>query len=246
MIYTKNMKHKLFGAIFLCLILLASSVQAKGANSVDDGGWVKDHVKHGLTVYTRKVADSSILGIKTEGVINAPLPSIMANLRDVENSTEWIPDQISKITIEDVNDRKAITLSVSSMPWPLYDRELLLVNELKLDKKRKLLFVLSNSLEMPEIKVKDGQIRAHIGYSNMGMKPVGRNKTYVELTAFVDPKGSIPTWVTNFFQVKWPVQFLKDLEKRSNEVKPPLRPGLQKMLKDLLKLHNLPEDLFNY
>ena len=122
------------------------------------------------------------------------------------------------------------------MSWPVYDRTLILHNKLHLDKERKLLFVLSKTVPHKKAPQPERTIEAFVGYSNMGFRPVSRNKTYVELTAFIDPRGSIPSWLINFYQTSWPVDFLEAVEKRANEHNNPLRPGLQTMLDELLSL----------
>lgn len=215
--------------------------------SVNDGKWVKQRTRTDkrFSVYTRDEKGTDIVGIKVEGILEAPIMPILMNLRKVEGSSDWTPDQKEKKTVDNLGDVAAVTYSVSDMPWPIWDRSLLLHNELYLDKERKLLFVLSRSVEHKDYSKdysKDlERIRAEIRYSNMGFKPIGPKKTYVELTAFVDPRGSIPTWVVNFFQRKWPITFLKAIEERANKVKPEPNKGITKMLKELLSLLELDE-----
>ena len=100
-----------------------------------------------------------------------------------------------------------------------------------------MLFVVSRSVDFDRSKIPTHKktIEAIVGYSNMGFRPISKGKTYVEFTAWVDPKGSIPAWVINFFQKKWPVSFFKALEEHSTEHPVSLRHGLKQMLEDLLK-----------
>jgi len=203
----------------------------------DPKHWKKDRVIRGFTVYTSHKKDSKIVPIKVEGIIDAPITSIMEHLRNIETSTQWTPDLEEKITLEDDGPKKAITYSLTDMPWPIYDRVLILENELFLDKKRKLLFVLSKTVNFDRSKIPSHNktIEAMVGYSNMGFRPISKDKTYVEFTAWVDPKGSIPAWVINFFQKKWPITFFEALEEQSEDHPVTLRPGLMKMLRELLK-----------
>jgi len=232
-----SLRKKIVRIYLFCLGLsIFVPIWGLGANSVDDGGWKKNGHKNGYTLYSRKNAESKILPIKVEGVLNASIGSIMENLRTIEGSEIWTPDLLMKTTLEEKSPSRAITYSLTDMPWPLYDRRLVLDNELLLDKKRKLLFVLSKTVDFPSAPTPKYTIEAYVGYSNMGFRPIAKNKTYVELTAFIDPKGSIPAWLINFYQDKWPIDFLEALEERANKHNAPLRPGLQLMLDDLLKL----------
>lgn len=212
---------------------------------VDDGGWKEERVRRGYKVFTRKNQEKGILPIKVTGVLDAPIDYIMEALRDVEGQKEWTPDLLEKTTLKDLGPRIAITYSLTDMPWPIYDRRLVLHNELLLDKDRKLLFVLSKSVGHSGSPTPKKTIEAFVGYSNMGFRPIDQNKTYVELTAFIDPKGSIPTWIINFYQQGWPIEFLEALEERAQKNPKALRPGLREMLAELLKLMKLDEKMFD-
>lgn len=201
-------------------------------------GWRVESKKNGLTVYSREVADSDIVGIKAEGIVNASIEDVLANLRTVEGSEKWTPSVKRKVTIRNVSDLEAVTYTLNSMPWPVWDREMILHNILKIDYKKKLLFVMSKSVHddyknFPRAKK---SIMAQMDYSNIGFRPIGKDKCYVELTAFVDAKGEIPAWMVNFFQKKWPIKFLSSIEKQSYRYKPKLLPGIAKLVAELRKV----------
>lgn len=230
----------LFFSFLLTQACLPSENQ--GAN---DGHWIKDRVLNGYTLYTREKPQTSILPLKVEGIINASIDHIMENLRSVDGSETWTPDLIKKTTLKDIDPRTAITYSLTDMPWPVYDRRLILHNELKLDRERKLLFILSKSVPFPGAPAPADTIEAYIGHANMGFRPVTKDQTYVELTAFIDPKGSIPHWIINFYQKSWPIKFLRALEERSQTHRVNLRPGLKPMLSELLQIMQWDKKTFD-
>lgn len=237
------MFFKFFRILFLLFTVLITGHIA-ASNSSDDGKWRRDRYYKGFKIYTREEAGSDILGIKAEGHLDANIVDLLATLRDVKASNDWTPNQIIKETIENISDIEAVTGSVTDMPWPLLDRALILNNLLKLDKERKLLFVLSNSVEHPRAPKYEDTILAHVGYSNVGFRPISKNKTYVEMTVFVNPGGSIPRFLINFYQKKFPVKFLKQLERRALSHKTPLNPGIKALLVDLLNIINMPVSTF--
>jgi hypothetical protein len=223
----------------LCLIptitLLISTAlfSADFAGLYDDGGWKFIKEKNEFKIYSRQMPGSNIMGFKVEGHINTPLIDLMATLRNVGYSTQWQPDLLKKISIEDRGPTEAITYSRVDMPWPLDDRDYVLHNKLSIDKKRNMLFVMSKSATHSSYASKNDAIRANIGYSNIGFKPITKNRTYVEWTLFGDPRGNIPSWVVNFYQQSFPVSFFKTLENRANNKKIPVMLGLKKMLAEL-------------
>lgn len=240
---------KIFKSFFILMNLFLLSqglfAEAEIRGVVDDGGWKEHKHKEGYTIYVRKKKSSGILPIKVTGVLEAPIDFIMESLRDVEGQVKWTPDLLKKYTLKDLGPKAAITYSLTNMPWPIYDRRLVLHNELFLDKERKLLFVISKSVPFPNTPQPKKTIEAHVGYANMGFRPINKNQTYVEFTAFIDPRGSIPTWVINFYQQGWPIDFLDALEKNAQQNPKTLRPGLRDMLSQLLKEMNLDQNMFN-
>ncbi len=226
-------------------MILITCQQVFGMGAFFNKGWKKEKSREGFSVYTRDEPNSDLVGIKVEGNIKATLPCAMSTLREVEGAVEWIPGQISKTTIENISDLEAITYSLSDLPWPLSNREMVLHNKLHLDLKKDLLFVISKTVVHPKYKrVADGTVRAIVHYSNIGLRPIDKNTTFIDLTVFVDPKGSIPSWVVNFYQQGWPVEFLKALETRCGETKPKLLPGLRRYMNRLLKHMKLPRNMF--
>lgn len=232
----------IFGSVYS---LASDGPELRSIPKSEGAKWVKEKEVDGYTTYQNIGAQTDILPLKVEGVLNAPIDSIMEHLRQVDGSEKWTPDLLTKITLKDLGPRTAITYSLTDMPWPVYDRKLILHNQLYLDKERKLLFIFSKSVPFKGAPIPKRSIEAHVGYANMGFRPIDHDRTYVELTAFIDPKGSLPAWLINFYQKSWPMKFLKALEARCQTHPVKLRKGLQPMLKDLLKLMNWDINYFD-
>lgn len=223
--------------IIIFTFLLSTRIFGFGPGSIpSDDSWKKETVIDGFTIYSRKEQGSSILGFKLEGNLKAPIEQVMEHLRDVENSSEWTPGLVHKSTIENFSDIEAITYSISEMPWPLNKRDYILHNKLFIHEQKKLLYVISYSVENSRYPVDKRYVRADIGYSNIGIRPVSDSETYIEWTVFADPKGVVPSFVVNFYQKNYGVDFFHALEKRSSEHPQKLRATFADMLKKLRKL----------
>lgn len=229
--------------LITCLFIFAQSTAfaTDFEGLYDDGGWEFIREKKGFKVYSRPMPGSEVLGFKVEGVIDAPLIDIMSTLRDVNLSKEWQPDLIEKVTIKDLGDLEAITYSRVNMPWPLDDRDYVIHNKLMVHKEKRLLFVLSKSVNKKGWESGRRAVRANIGYSNIGLRPVSSKKTYVEWTLFGEPNGNIPDWVVNFYQQSFPISFFKHLALRANKKKLPILPGLKQKLVELQEVLDAKE-----
>ena len=235
------MKLKL-SFVFLMLGLLMWPLQSSarldlpGQYCLLDQEWEKKLNKNGITIYVQETPHSDLLGLKATGILKAPIDQIMAVLREVDISMEWMPDIKEKYTVRDYSDLEAITFSVNKLPWPFAEREMLLHNRLSLDEKKKCLVVDVYSVNLLDVPVKENAVRAHMYCGRTRLRPVGENRTEIELILYIDPKGKIPVWLVNMVQKSMPYNFLSALEKKAMESRYALRPGLKKMLDSLLIL----------
>jgi hypothetical protein len=198
--------------------------------------WEQIHQQGGITVYAQKVPVSEVLAFRATAVLHAPVEQVMEVLRRVDITGEWMPDISVKYTVKEWSDFKAITYSINLMPWPFADRELLLMNRLRLDPVRKYLVVEVYSVESvgdEKIPVAKGNVRAHMYCGETMIRPGREGNTEVEMILFIDPKGFIPAWLVNIFQKSLPYNFLKALEEKAATTDYPLRPSYQKLLSDL-------------
>jgi len=223
-------------SLLLWPMLCLAQLDLPGQYCLVDHGWEKKLVKNGITIYAQKSPHSSILGLKATGILKAPVDQLMAVLREVEISEEWMPHIKEKYTVRDFSDLEAITYSINKLPWPFADREMLLHNRLRLDKENKYLVVDVYSVNLLDIPVKKSSVRAHMYCGRTLLRPAGENRTEVELILYIDPKGSIPVWLVNMVQKTMPYNFLTALEQKAMASRYELRPGLRKMLDSLLTL----------
>ncbi|WP_372652200.1 START domain-containing protein [Halobacteriovorax sp.] len=219
---------------FFLLFLISVSIFAN--NSLDDffnpSEWKEVYTKDGVTVYSQKSKHSSIVGFKAEAVLVAPLENILATLRDVEGTINWAPNITEKSTIKEFSDLKAITYTNNDLPWPAADRDMVQMNELRLDIENKYLVVDTFSIEDDSYPLAKDIVRANVTFGTLKFRRKGAHSS-VLMTLLVDPKGSLPIWLVNMLQKRLPYQFLMALEKEAVNSKVPLRSGIKDLLKKL-------------
>ena len=225
--------------IGLAAIILAVSVgigltsDPPGKFCIVEGGWNKLYTDQGITVYAQRTRKSKVLAFRADGILNAPIDQIMEVLRRVEIAEEWMPDEEGKYILKEVSDTEAITYSVNRVPFPFADRELVLLNKLRLDPVRKFLVLDIYSVDHPSQPAKKGTVRAQMYCGEMRLRPAGEGQTEVELQLYVDPRGAIPGWIVNMFQKRLPYNFLRALEKKASTTSFELRPVYREFLREL-------------
>jgi len=219
---------------FFIIFLLSTSIFAKNNFNefFNPNGWEEVYTKDGITVYSQKSKHSSIVGFKAEAVLVAPLENILATLRDVEGTINWAPNITEKSTIKEFSDLKAITYTNNDLPWPAADRDMVQMNELRLDEENKYLVVDTYSIKDDVYPFAEDTVRANVTFGTLQFRRKGAHSS-VLMTLLVDPKGSLPIWLVNMLQKRLPYQFLIALEKEAVKSKVPLRAGIKKLLDKL-------------
>ena len=236
-LYLSNSKDKSLKVICLLILIFSQNVQADElAKHFSPEGWKKVYNEDGVLVHSQKAHNSKIVGFKAEAVLNATLENVLQVLRDVEGTVGWAPNLVEKKTITNDSDVKAITYNNNDLPWPAADRDMVLINELRLDRENKLLVVDTHSVEHSDYPEMDNAVRALMPYGTLEFKRVEGSKAWVRMTILVDPRGAIPVWLVNMLQKRLPLQFLKALEKESQLKKPENLPGVKKLISELDKL----------
>ena len=160
----------------------------------------------------------------------------MEVLRRVDIADEWMPDEEGKYILHEVSDTEAITYGINRVPFPFADRELVLLNKLRLDLDRKFLVLDIYSVDYPSQPVKKGTIRAQMYCGELRLRPAGESQTEVSMQLIVDPRGAIPGWIVNLFQKRLPYNFLRALEKKAATTNFELRPAYREILRELARV----------
>ncbi len=189
--------------------------------------------KEGLIIQRKKLGKKSIFALKSTGILEAPIESIITLFRDTKRAYLWAPGLKQRTLLKNISELEAVVYDIHEMPWPCQDRDVVMFNSIKLLKSRKQIALISSSIENYKLDPRPGnKVRAELHYSFIGLTPISKNKTFVEFFIHVDPKGSIPKWLVNHIVKTRPYSFLKAIEKSAS--KTPANLG-----KDALKLVDL-------
>lgn len=199
--------------------------------------WEKTLEKDGITVYKKDSKKSDIQSLKAEGIVGATVEKITTLLRDTTRSTKWVPNLLVRNVIRDISDTEAILHDVTDMPWPITDRDTVVRHILSITDDKKSLILNFKSVSNKIRSKIDKYVRAKISHGYLKFTPMG-DKTHIEMSILVDPKGSIPSWAVNVVQVSMPYDFIKALDKFSNKHELPTPKGISRLLAMIKKSPN--------
>ncbi len=190
-----TMQRALLLAASLTAVLLSPALAQESA-------WQKVKESDGITVFMRKIEGSSIYEAKSVGMINAPLAATEAVLRDAHAMEDYAINcrEAAIIDLPGYEKSKDIIYGYvrMDMPWPVMDRDTVAQIKFSVDPKTGTLYALGNAVKS-DYKRSPDVIRTPVNTLKYTLVPKGADRTEATIQAMVDPGGSIPPSLVNFF-----------------------------------------------
>lgn len=199
----------------LSILLLTSSHQVLALNlkKVD---WKLLESNHGVEIFEPKsfTHNSGIVPLRFKLVLKHNISRVLTVLDDSERKHEWLPSVklIKELEVPNINEK--IVYYRYKTPWLLKERDFIIHNIGTFDKKTMSVNVTLKSVNHKLDPFDKTTIRgiSYDGYSVI--KVIDHQTTEVEMAFLNDFKGSIPTFIVNYVQAKWPYQFAKNVRKQ--------------------------------
>jgi hypothetical protein len=160
------------------------------------GNWELKRNENGIEVYTRKPLSGSLKELRVICELTATKTQLIKTLQDINNYKQWVYSTKSNYLLKTVNPQELIYHSISHLPWPLRDRDLIIelsiipgsVND-KFEIK---------AVSLPTfLPVDNNFIRVPYSLALWKVTVVNEHKLKIDYTFSVDPGGSIPAWLVN-------------------------------------------------
>ena len=212
------------------MVAFAEPGAAAGPAPRGEVPWEKFDEKEGIAVFRREVPGSSIIALRGEGVIDAPILRVASVLVDTTRSTEWI-DRLAEIkVVRKLSDDEEIHWTHIETPVVLKDRDFVFAIKLELDPPNKKVMLNYHSV-YDSGAPKTDFVRGEFKFGTFTLTSIeGGKKTRVLAEVLADPKGSVAKWIVNLVQKSWPHKTLSSLRKQV--AKPDIKD--QARLKELL------------
>lgn len=195
-------------------LLLSGTVFAGGATTPQDPPWQKFDDAEGIAVFRREVPGSSVIALRGEGVVDAPIARVASVLIDTTRSTEWI-DRLAEVkVVRKISDDEQIHWTHISTPVVIKDRDFVFDIKLELDPANKKLFLNYHSV-YDSGAPKTDYVRGEFKYGTFTLTSIeGGKKTRVLAEVLADPRGSVAKWIVNLVQKDWPHKTIASLRRQ--------------------------------
>jgi START domain len=200
-----------------CLIITAHLLLFLSSIAIAQTDWQLKVDKEGIKVYTKQMENSPLKAVKTVCTINTSLTILTALLLDINNTPEWVYATKKISLLKQVSLSDLIYYSEIEIPWPVSNRDFIVLLKVTQDQKTKVVSVIGDNKPdyLPAVK---NVVRIKRSYSKWLISPLPNGQVKIEYILEVDPGGVIPAWLINMFATKGPYETFKKLRE---EVKKP-------------------------
>ena len=184
------------------------------ANGPNAGVWQKLGEEDGISVFGRDVAGLSLLAMRGEGIVDAPVLRVASVLIDTARSHEWVDSVAETRTLRKVSDNEYVQWNHVTTPWVLKDRDFVFTTKLELQPGSKLVALNYHSVNDPAAPKTDF-IRGRFVYGKFELTSLeGGKRTRVVAELLCDPRGSVAKWMVNMVQKEWPRSTIQRLRRQ--------------------------------
>ena len=194
-------------------------------------GWEKVTSQGGVEVFSRDVKGSSLVAFRGVATIDAPIEKVATVLYVDKYKKQWVHRLKEGKVLRVINERERIEYNHTKTPWPLTDRDFVFKVSASVDRMKKSMSVSIHSIKDQSMPKKPSLVRGEILESFYKLKPMGKNKTSIEVVIQADPKGMVPKFLVNLFQKKWPINTLNGIRKLAKGPNFKAHPKVVKMLR---------------
>lgn len=201
-------RSRLLGAALLGAVALASSP----ARADLFGPWEQIRDEHGIVVHRRKVEGFDLHEFRGRGIVDAPLPRVIAVLADAPRRVDWMERCVASYEVEKIGETGQVAYNRTKGTWPVSDRDVVVYANSIFDVARREVRVPFHAVSHPKAPPRDGVVRIRHLRGHWILRPAdGGRTTWVEYQAHADPGGSIPSFAVNVISKTLPYKTIAKL-----------------------------------
>lgn len=197
--------------IIICSMLLAPFVEA----DTPDGSWTVLRDESSITVYSRDVANSKFSEWLAQTTIKTRLSALAALIMDGNSHAKWIDSVDESRILKVMSPVQSYIYTYSGAPWPVDDRDAVVLSTVKQDNKTFVVTIHSDSVPEYLSKQKD-VVRVSYINSTWTLIPLKNGEVEVTYQVHNDPGGDLPPWLINNLAFDQPYYTLENLREFFN------------------------------
>lgn len=204
---------KLLGTEFMRLFiasLLLSFISFFAHSETTAWALEQEEEEINLKIFTREVEGSNLNEFKGEMLVKAQLTTIAALLLDSEAAPEWMHKCEKFEIVEQVDALSAVIYFINGAPWPVSDRDAVIISSMSQDPETLALKVEINTVNdlLPE---NDDYVRIPHMTGFWLFEPTEKGQVLITYQVHANPGGSLPNWLANSVVVDTPYYTMSNM-----------------------------------
>ena len=185
--------------VLACLALpLRATPATRDRIAVDDPSWRLESSSDGISLYSNSVPSVRVVPLKVVMTIPGTIEEVALVLEDIRRRGEWISNFGQSILLERPSDYDQTEYLRVDLPWPAEDRSAVVRVRVSVSDDLRIAVVAGESVDSPLAKGLPKLVRAEVHASTFQMTQLAGRVEVVALV-FIDPCGSLPKWIVNYF-----------------------------------------------
>ncbi len=158
--------------------------------------WHLEKNENGIKVYSRPLKDFNFNEVRVVNKVKSNLSGIVGVLLDTKNYPKWVHGCIATTTLKVLNDQEIYNYSITDLPWPLNDRDV--VSNFTVSQDPITLVVTCSKIGMSDyIPEKEGLVRVLNFKYITTLTPLPGDSVLIELEMHLDARVNAPDWIVN-------------------------------------------------
>lgn len=178
--------------------------------------WELIRNREGIKVYRKDTDSSAYKSIMVEAVFDGSWEKLVRILKDINHHPDWVYKSVNSRLLKSANAYDITYYTVTQMPWPIEDRDVVINMKFKEDNVGKLHRIVTNS-DPDELPKKAGLVRVPYFKAVWQVRALDKNRIAINYVVSVNPGGELPAWLVNAFAVKGPFETFRKLEQLLKE-----------------------------
>eukprot|EP00903_Cladosiphon_okamuranus_P014628 g13564.t1 len=190
-----------------------SSGGGRGAGEEDIIAWELVEDSGGFRTFSSRVPGSSSLSLRGETIVDEHIGRLYTAFLNTTSTLDWVRflAEVEELPVPASSrggggdeGHGGVIFQKYDMPWPVKDREVVIRRSVQLDKRAKKMIATYQSTEHPSRPITGAAVRAIVHKTSWVLSSLGGSKTAIDFETRTDPKGSLPTALVGFMQMKFP------------------------------------------
>ncbi|MDP6932077.1 MAG: START domain-containing protein, partial [Myxococcota bacterium] len=179
----------------------------------------------GVEVGRKTMPDSPLFAFRGEADLDVHIGVLAEVLWRDGLGVEWVDLMILSERVELLDDTNKIVHQGYGLPWPISDRDYVMLESATFDETTKTFTLQFKSTEHASMPEQEDFIRAQAYRTFWHLQANDTpGSTHVEVEVYTDPKGLLPSWLINLIQKDWPSTTITNLDARAQKGDIPSHP----------------------